>query len=120
MHGHTFTVEVFVEGLVNQQGMVLDFHKLGDILKNVHKIYDHKLIVSSKIVKTKSSEVRLAWGNFTMEIPRDKVVILPGNEPTSENLADAIREMIVKKIGNQNLKVDVRLWEGKQSYAQTN
>jgi 6-pyruvoyltetrahydropterin/6-carboxytetrahydropterin synthase len=44
MHGHTYRVEVTVEGEKKSNGMVIDFVKLRRIVKNVLKKYDHKVL----------------------------------------------------------------------------
>jgi|TARA_B100000959_G_C14710312_1_gene512611 6-pyruvoyltetrahydropterin/6-carboxytetrahydropterin synthase len=41
LHGHTYKIEVTVEG-ENNDGMVIDFYELKKILKNVLKMYDHQ------------------------------------------------------------------------------
>ena len=44
VHGHTFHVTVEVEGLVQPDGMVLDFHKLDTLMSNELNFLDHLLL----------------------------------------------------------------------------
>lgn len=44
MHGHTYTVEVVVEGTKKEGGMVIDFIELKKIVRGVLKEYDHKVL----------------------------------------------------------------------------
>jgi 6-pyruvoyltetrahydropterin/6-carboxytetrahydropterin synthase len=43
-HGHTYTVELIVEGEKRGAGMVVDFYDLKSVLKKVLSEYDHRLI----------------------------------------------------------------------------
>ena len=52
LHGHTFRLDVEVEGEVNPQtGMVIDFSLLKDVVKRVIADYDHRVIPRRKTVK---------------------------------------------------------------------
>jgi 6-pyruvoyltetrahydropterin/6-carboxytetrahydropterin synthase len=53
-HGHTYTVELIVEGEKRDTGMVVDFYDLKSILKKVLTEYDHRLI--NEIVEYPSVE----------------------------------------------------------------
>ena len=44
IHGHTFHVTVELEGLVQDDGMVLDFHKLDILMSNELNFLDHMLL----------------------------------------------------------------------------
>lgn len=68
MHGHTYTIEVEVEGVKGADGMVIDFVELKRIVRDVLKEYDHKLL--NDIIKV----------------------------PTCENLAEDIRGKLEKQI----------------------
>ncbi|MFQ5706596.1 MAG: 6-carboxytetrahydropterin synthase QueD [bacterium] len=43
MHGHTYKVEVILEG-ENKDGMVLDFAEMKQAVETVLQTYDHKLL----------------------------------------------------------------------------
>ena len=44
VHGHTYTVELVVEGEKRGAGMVVDFYDLKSALKKVLSEYDHRLL----------------------------------------------------------------------------
>ena len=44
MHGHTYTVELIVEGEKKGAGMVVDFYDLKSVLKKVLSEYDHRCL----------------------------------------------------------------------------
>jgi 6-pyruvoyltetrahydropterin/6-carboxytetrahydropterin synthase len=45
IHGHTYKLEVTVKGVADENGLVIDFHHLDDIVKdNVLERIDHKYL----------------------------------------------------------------------------
>ena len=40
-HGHTFTLTVYVKGLIDKGGFVIDFHDLNKIVKPIIEALDH-------------------------------------------------------------------------------
>ena len=53
LHGHTYKVEIELEGPVDQNGMVIDFQNLKEII-NSNESFDHKYL--NKIVKQPTAE----------------------------------------------------------------
>jgi len=86
-HGHNYKVEVTVTGEMNPEtGMVLSLTTLKKIIENtVVKNLDHK--------------------NLNLDVPYFKK-----NNPTAENIAIMIWEMIVKKIPKET-ELQIRLFE---------
>jgi len=104
LHGHTFKVNVEVEGVVNPEtGFVVDFSVLKKIVKEVIKEYDHKVIVPKKDV----NEIFLQ-GKFKGEV---KVLDYP--EASTEYIALDIARKIHVKL---NMPVKVKLFEGLGNY----
>lgn len=44
LHGHTYKIEVLVEGEIQENGMVIDFYDLKKGIKEALKEYDHILL----------------------------------------------------------------------------
>ena len=61
LHGHTYTLEVFIEGTVNPDtGMVMDFYQMGHVIQSkVISVIDHKLL--NDIVENPTAENMLIW-----------------------------------------------------------
>ena len=53
VHGHTYKIEVLVEGEVRENGMVIDFYDLKKGIKETLKEYDHILL--NEIIEFPSS-----------------------------------------------------------------
>jgi len=104
LHGHTFRVNVEVEGEVDPKtGFVIDFSVLKKIVKEVIEEYDHKVIVPKKDI----NETFLK-GKFKGEI---KVLDYP--EASTEYIALDIARKIYEKL---NMPVKVKLFEGLRNY----
>ncbi len=44
VHGHTYKVEVIIEGEKSDDGMVMDFYEIKKAVKETLKEYDHRLL----------------------------------------------------------------------------
>lgn len=44
LHGHTFLINFYLEGNLNKEGMVIDFHDLGVIAKSLLEPLDHRTL----------------------------------------------------------------------------
>ena len=92
LHGHTWKVEIWLEGEPDDQGMVMDYREIKGYFKTE---FDHTTILNQEDPYTDFIE------------PHTELV---GN-PTAENLAGIIRE---------DLKaVKVRVWESGENYAES-
>lgn len=57
MHGHTWTLDVQLQDCLRQpNGMVIDFHVLGGIVKDILRVFDHKVINDVVIFKPVTAE----------------------------------------------------------------
>lgn len=88
LHGHTYTLEVIIEGSVNPDtGMVVDFYDIDTVVKNeVMSLLDHKCL------------------NDIIE------------NPTSENVLMFVHEILRKRFCDY--KVVLRLWETRSAYVE--
>lgn len=92
IHGHSYKCEVTFEGEVDPEtGMIIDFKKIKEILQPVHDKYDHHF--------------------FTKDT-------FNGINPTAENMAKDIFEMVRFGSTPQTLIKRVRLWETATCYAE--
>ena len=105
LHGHTFTVDVEVEGELGEDGMVMDFRELKEAVAEVLSSWDHALILPEADV----GRVKLE-GPFGLKVKR-----LRGPAATTECMAIALAEELHEALG---LPVRVRVWEGAGKYAE--
>ena len=87
MHGHTYQVEMVVEGDVGPDGFVMDFYELKKILGAALQELDHRCLND----------------------------ILPN--PTAENIAQWIAERLKKEMEATSIRLySLKLWEGKNKW----
>jgi 6-pyruvoyltetrahydropterin/6-carboxytetrahydropterin synthase len=59
LHGHTYQVEIVVEGQVGIDGFVMDFYQLKRILANAVQELDHNCL--NEILENPTAELIAAW-----------------------------------------------------------
>ena len=111
LHGHTFRVDVEVEGNIDPNtGMVIDFLEIKKLVKEVVEKYDHKVILPEK-----DRGNTILKGKFETEIQYI-------NKPhaTTEYIAQQIAEELADRLlARENLwKIKVKLYEGRDKYAE--
>jgi len=105
LHGHTYTVDVEVEGEINKEtGMVMDFLVLKRIVKNIIEEYDHVVIIP-----------REYEGSVELKGPfRSVIKYIDKPHDTAEYLALDIAEKLFEAL---KTKVRVTIYEGHDKYA---
>jgi len=107
LHGHTYNIDVEVEGPVDENsGFVVDFNVLREMVKEVVKEWDHKFIVPKRDIPKIKVE-----SPFRLEI---KEIDHPF--PTVEYIGLEIAKSAHRRLG-EKFKVIVKIYEGKDSYA---
>ena len=87
LHGHTYRVEVVIEGAVGENGFVMDFFQLKKILNSALEDLDHR--------------------NLNDLLPN----------PTAENIAELLCGRLRHSLeGLQVSLVSIKLWEGKNKW----
>ena len=123
LHGHTYKVQVTVEGERILGGpscdMVIDFKHLKEAMQQViMKDFDHALIVSDDSFRGFAEEELLNWAVTHQE----RYFIMPART-TAENMAQyfciSIRDYLTTQLGLTNLhSVSVRVYETPTSCAE--
>lgn len=105
LHGHTYTVDVEVEGEIDKEnGMVIDFTLLKKVVKKVLEEYDHVVIVPRKYEG--AVEIK---GPF-----RGSIKYIDKPHDTAELLAMEIAEKLFEVL---KMKIKVTVYEGNDKYA---
>jgi len=61
LHGHNYVVEVEVQGPINEQGFVIDFHNLDLLVKPLIKTVDHRHLNLVAGLENPSAEIIATW-----------------------------------------------------------
>lgn len=117
LHGHTYKLQVSVEGSLQKEGneecMVLDFNSLKKAIDTVTEAFDHAIIFSSYEHQSGAEAALMEWADkFSMNY-----VVVAGKS-TSEDIALYIEQRIYEELDLPGINVSVRLWETPTSFAE--
>lgn len=59
MHGHTYEIQVLVDGPVLENGMVMDYHDMDRVIKPVIRMLDHTVL--NDIIENPTAENICRW-----------------------------------------------------------
>ncbi len=120
LHGHNYYVEVELFGETNSDGLIYDFLRLDEIIREILSQWDHYTLIPSQNENINITEV---GGNLEIRarkrfysIPRSEVKLLECQNVTAEYLARSVALQLKEKLlslkstkGITELRVD--LWE---------
>ena len=108
LHGHDYAISVRLEGEPADNGMIMDFGTLKDIVREIVKGLDHKFLVAKnhKNVSIKGDIVLIKSGCSEYQIPLCDCAVLDINQTSAEELAMCVGGQLKEKlVGRDNLKV---------------
>lgn len=116
LHGHTYKLQVSVEGPIaaegNEEYMVTDFNNLKSVLNTVTECFDHAIIFSDDHLRGEAENALLEWAQkYSMNY-----IILPSAKSTSEYIASYIKAQV--EYAYPTKSVSVKLWETPTSFAE--
>jgi 6-pyruvoyltetrahydropterin/6-carboxytetrahydropterin synthase len=108
LHGHTYTVEVTAEGEVPEDGMVLDFGVVKEVMVEHVGRWDHAFLVWEGDAEVlKALDVDPSWQRIITPWP-----------PTAENLARLAAILLYPDLASHGIAlVEVRVWETPNCFA---
>ncbi|MGY5854274.1 MAG: 6-carboxytetrahydropterin synthase [Candidatus Thorarchaeota archaeon] len=94
LHGHNYSLDVYITGEIDSFGMVVDFRDVKKQVINLCKSLDHKVLLpgNSEIVQVteKEQSIEVIAGGKRYLFPIEDCVILPFIATTAELLAEHI------------------------------
>lgn len=114
LHGHTYKLQIEVEGDVNTKTcMLIDFNELKEIINaNIMRMFDHALIFSTPHCRDEAEEALYEWA---IKYNKKYYVMLRG-KTTCEYMAPEIKNILQKTLVGFDVKV--RLWETPTSFVE--
>lgn len=121
IHGHSYIVDVEVEGERSGQfGFVIDFKILKGITRKICKTLDHRVLIpvdSPDLEITYEDDDTVEFtvlGNLEYKLPKQDVVLLPIVSTTAESLSVYITEAIVSELDDTDKLnyIEVQVNEG--------
>ena len=117
LHGHTYKLQVTVEGPVvtegNEEGMVTDFNNLKRVIDSVTERFDHAIIFSDDHLRGEAENALLEWAR-TYDM---NYIILPDAKSTSEYIALYIKAQI-ESAYSPTKRISVKVWETPTSFTE--
>jgi len=94
LHGHNYTLEVFITGPLNDDGMIVDFKEVKDRVIKICNTLDHKVMLpgnSSTIsILTENGFVEVKASSKRYVFPEEDCIVIPTKATTTELLAKYI------------------------------
>lgn len=116
LHGHTYKLQVTVEGPTaaegNEEGMVTDFNNLKRVIDSVIECFDHAIIFSDDLLRGEAENALLEWAQ-TYDM---SYIILTDAKSTSECIALYIKAQIESAYPTK--RISVKVWETPTSFAE--
>ena len=102
LHGHTYAVHLKIEGIPDENGIIMDFSYVKDTLKKIVNKLDHMILIpeKSKAVKIEkeNENVKINLLEKTYTFPINDCIFLPINSTSAENLSKFLMDQITKII----------------------
>ena len=98
LHGHNYTVELHIQGELDELGMVMDFRQVKKTASKICKTLDHKVLLpglsSSISVLEEDESLKVQVEGKRYVFPGEDCVVLPIASTTAELLASYIRNQL--------------------------
>lgn len=108
IHGHTYKMRVEIEGDLDENGMVIDYYDVSEIISPIVDELDHSFMV----IETDKEII-----DFLDKLKSKKVVV--PFETTAENITLHMLEKIKERITSDRIKrIKVRVYETEKTYAE--
>ncbi len=97
LHGHTYAVHLRVTGTTDDQGFLVDFQKIKQLMRETIKKLDHRMLLPhSKAITKKNDMYIVTSSQKTYQIPESDCVKVPIPSISVENLSKYILSKIVE------------------------
>lgn len=114
LHGHTYKLQVVVEGEIRSNRMVIDFNDLKKTIEETVMVnFDHAVIFSDSKFRNEAEQALYEWAKKYNK----KYFVMPYGKTTCEDIAPVIQENLQLVLGS-GYKIGVRLWETPTSFAE--
>ena len=118
LHGHTYAVHIRLTGDPDENGIIIDFSFLKELIKEIINELDHRILIpkNSKVVKfnKNSNIIEMTSLDKKYIFPSEDCILLPISSTSAENLANYILEKVLEKISlNKRIKnIEIGVDEG--------
>jgi 6-pyruvoyltetrahydropterin/6-carboxytetrahydropterin synthase len=115
LHGHNYRVSLQVRGTIDDEGTVVDFAALKQVLRGLCSELDERMLVPTRSPRIRVEEtadgVHLSEGARHFLIPRGDAVLLPVVNTTCECLAAHLLGELREQLGRTGYRLELRVEE---------
>jgi len=116
LHGHDYAISVKLDGTPSDDGVIMDFGELKDLVRGIVRELDHKFLVAKrhKNVTISGKKVSIRSGKSTYEVPLSDCAMLDIEQTSAEEIASWVGTKLKRKLsGRANIsKLHVKVEEG--------
>ena len=102
LHGHSYAVHARIFGSPDDKGIILDFSLVKDVLRDIVKTFDHKVLIpeqSSKVdIQQDQKGIRLKSLGKEYLFPVEDCMLLPITSTSAETLAGYILSLLLERL----------------------
>jgi len=102
LHGHSYAVNLEIEGVLNEEDVVVDFSLVKAHLREILGRLDHRIIIPETNpdieVTVGDGSVELNWGGKRYVFPTEDVVMLQISSSSAEMLATYLAGELAKRL----------------------
>lgn len=130
LHGHNYRITVEVEGILGDDGYVVDFGVLKRHAREIARSLDHRVLLAAEnpqLVFTRhNTHLNVQYGAKCYGFPLDEVVMLPIANTTAELLATYFCRQLAERLRNEDAAAvsSISVWvsegPGQQARAMVN
>jgi len=104
LHGHTYAVHTTIHGTPDENGIIIDFSLLKNLLRDIIETLDHKIIIPEKnqhiSLKKDQKSYTLSSLGKTYTFPKEDCILLPILSSSAENIAVYILGTLIDELKN--------------------
>lgn len=103
LHGHNYRVTVALEARLSPQGLVLDFHHIKPLVRELVDELDERWIVPGdhpelQVSAPAGGHVEVRYRERRYRAPTEDVLVLPVNNTSAENLATLMGRRVLERL----------------------
>ncbi len=106
-HGHNYQLSIEFEGTAGQEGLVIDFRTVKQILRRIIDQLNHHTLVPTLHprlnIERREQATRISFGEQHLEFPTDHLVFLELPNLTSEMLAWYVFQSLTRQLPPEEL-----------------
>ncbi|MFX0014625.1 MAG: 6-pyruvoyl tetrahydropterin synthase family protein [Promethearchaeota archaeon] len=120
LHGHNYLVEMEIEGIPDNNDLIIDFIFLEKLLIQIVTEWDHYVLIPSKNKNMKmrknKENMEIIYGERFYSIPRAEIQLLSCTNVTTEALTRLLGEKIEEKLRKEIFwerigAITISIWE---------